>query len=156
MKQSSPTLCQEHLCSFAVLARTNIYLHSTGHRRLQTPVLCKLTLKEKGNLTAAEKIASPLRPQPHHLFRTSFATQMVHLGITKLPSQDQTLCIWTFQTLSFGYVKSQLHSYGGAQNSWHEALCRWHSERCPCRFLYEQQKQECYQPLWGTHAWGWG
>lgn len=159
MKQSSPTLCQEHLCSFAVLARTNIHSHSTGHRRLQTPVLCKLALKEKGNLTAAEKTASPLLPQPHHLLGTSFATQMLHLGVRKPPSQAQTLCIWTFQTLSNGYVES-LTSLLREHRTAGRRLCVGGTLRdAPVGSSMSNRKQECYiylgEPVHGggNEAW---
>lgn len=74
-----PTLCQEHLCSFVKLARTNISSHSAGLRRLQTPVWYKLVLKRKLNCWSSHTPAAP----PTRVF---FTPQMLHPGLTACPT----------------------------------------------------------------------
>lgn len=103
-----------------LMPRTSLLLRSVGqnkylpaqHRTQKTADSCiNLFLKEQGNLTVAERMASPLTPQPHHLLRTFAVTQMLLLGVTKPPSQAQSPhpklkppCIVTFQTLCNGHV----------------------------------------------------
>lgn len=103
-----------------LMPRTSLLLRSVGqnkylpaqHRTQKTADSCiNLFLKGQGNLTVAERMASPLTPQPHHLLRTFAVTQMLLLGVTKPPSQAQSPhpklkppCIVTFQTLCNGHV----------------------------------------------------